>query len=711
MTTDIRTMSNEKPDFRRWRAAATALCLAAAAISVVAAPPTDAEVRAEYDRFVSLQGPYQYQVRHVLVASRGQAQSIVDELRLGGDFAATAKRASLDPSSRPSGGDLGWLGANDVDPAFSAAMQKLAPGSVSDPVQTRFGWHVVRVDAVRPTRIPPFPQVRERIAQGLQKRSEAQAALPAASDVPAWTPQEWDRLFAAAQHTAGIRSFQYRAHRFLDLEAAQRASDFGLAVRNPVPVAKARSLLDVEPFLRLPLSRLYVDGQSSPPLARAEPGGGQSWTVVQLVSGGQATPLKPDHEFQADAARWVRRGTLPEPAGLDTDAERSRVAYYRAVTEDAVRAVPPALSADVVFGNGSTPLLQAVLIKDLVLAKALVERGADVNRCGTFGCPLALAAQMEEEVSALAWVNWLVAAGARVDGPDPNGVSQFATALTGAAWRGHLQVAGVLVTHRSDINGLPGSPLRPVEAAALSARRGMVDWLLARQATLLPDPKREGVGRATFYTAAVESGDAAFARWAEAAMLKEASSTPMYRTQLAFEQDGKVVNVANGTVRLRARPFKMVMLLAPDADGVQVGASLDPAWADEVRNGNTHNAMRRPFASGALQPVDKPDSEDLLLSSRCPPDLRADQDCEGVFMMLETSPALRDDFHERGPPQGRYVRRVSTIVGPAADGRSAPIDQLAGRTLYVVLGHPLNIGGPAGLRMPNAMQVKLELTR
>jgi hypothetical protein len=52
-----------------------------------------------------------------------------------------------------------------------------------------------------------------------------------------------------------------------------------------------------------------------------------------------------------------------------------------------------------------------------------------------------------------------------------------------------------------------------------------------------------------------------------------------------------------------------------------VGASLDPAWTDEVRNGNTHNAMRRPFASGALQPADKPDSEDLLLSSRCPPDL------------------------------------------------------------------------------------------
>jgi hypothetical protein len=703
-------MRNQKLDFRRWRAAATALCLVAAAITAAAAPPTDAEIRAEYDRFVSLQGPYQYQVRHVLVASRDQAQAIVNELRIGGDFAAAAKRASIDGSSRSSGGDLGWLGVNDVDPAFSAAMQKLAPGSVSDPVQTRFGWHVVRVDAVRPTPVPPFSQVREQIAQGLQKRSEAQAA-PVASDVPAWTPQELDRLFAAAQHTAGVRSFEYRAQKFLDLEAAQRASDFGLAVRNPVPVSKARSLLDVDPFLRLPLSRLYLDGQASPPLARVEAGGGQSWMVVQLVSSGQATPLKADRQFQADAARWVRRGTLPAPAELDTDTERSRVAYYRAVTEDAVRSVPPALSADVTFGNGTTPLVQAVLRKELGLAKALVERGADVNRCGTFGCPLAVAGQMEGEVTALALVNWLLDAGARVDGPDPHGPGQFATALTAAAWRGHLQVAGVLVAHRADVNGLPGSPLRPVEAAAVNARRGMVDWLLARQATLLPDPKREGVARATFYTAALESGDAAFARWAEQAMLKEAASRPMYQVQLAFEQDGKVVNVANGTVRLRARPFKMVMQLAPDADGVQVGASLDPAWADEVRNGNMHNAMRRPFASGALQPADKPDSEDLLLSSRCPPDLRADQGCDGVYMMLETDPALRNDFHERGPRSGRYVRRVSTIFGPSQNPRSTSIEQFAGRTLYLVLGQPLNIGGPAGLRLPNAMQVKLEFTR
>jgi hypothetical protein len=77
-----------------------------------------------------------------------------------------------------------------------------------------------------------------------------------------------------------------------------------------------------------------------------------------------------------------------------------------------------------------------------------------------------------------------------------------------------------------------------VEVAALNARRGMVDWLLARRATLLPDPKREGVGRASFYTAALESGEAAFALWAEQAMLKDAASKPMYQMQLAPEADG-----------------------------------------------------------------------------------------------------------------------------------------------------------------------------
>jgi hypothetical protein len=576
-------------------------------------------------------------------------------------------------------------------------------------VHTRFGWHVIRVDAVQPTRIPPFSQVRDRIAQGLQKRSEAQAG-PSAADLPAWTPQEWDLVFAAAQHTAGGRSFQYRAQMFTDLAAAQRASDFGLAVRNPAPVEKARNLLDVDPFLRMPLSRLYLEGETSPPLPRTDAAGGRSWMVVQLVADGQAAPLRADRQFQADAATWVRRGRLPEPAELAADAERARVAYFRAVTGDAVRAVATGLSADVAFGNGSTPLLQAVLRKDLGLAKALVERGADVNRCGTFGCPLALAAQMEDEGTALAWVNWLLAAGARVDGPDPHGFTQFATALTGASWRGYLQVMDALVAHHAAVDGLPGSPLHPVEAAALNAHRETVDWLLARRASLLPDPARQGVRRTTFYTAARESRDEAFARWAEQAMLKEAAAKPMYQIQLAFEQDGKVVKVANGTARLRARPFKMVMQLAPEADGVQVGASLDAAWMDEIRNGNTHNAMRRPFASGALRPADEPDSEDLLLSSRCPADLRADQDCDGVFMMLETDPALRNDFHERGPGPGRHVRRVRAIVAPA-DAKAAPIEQFAGRTLYLVLGQPLNVGGPAGLRLPNATQVKVEFTR
>ncbi|MGZ5772968.1 peptidylprolyl isomerase [Ramlibacter sp.] len=703
-------MGHKKSGVGGWRAGIIALGLIATVVSASAAPPTDAEIRAEYDRFTSLQGPYQYHVRHVLVASREQAQAIVEELRLNGDFLAVAKRASMDGSSRNAGGDLGWLGIRDVDPDFSAAMQKLAQGSVSEPVHTRFGWHVIRVDAVRPTRIPPFSQVRDQIAQGLQKRSEAQAT-PGAAELPAWTPQEWDLVFAAAQHTAGIRSFQYRAQMFTDLAAAQRASDFGLAVRNPVPVEKARNLLDVDPFLRMALSRLYLEGQTSSPLQRTDAAGGQAWMVVQLVASAPAAPLRADRQFQADAATWTRRGTLPRPAELAADTERARIAYFRAMTEDAVRAVPAGLSADVQFGNGSTPLLQAVLRKDLGLAKALVERGADVNRCGTFGCPLALAAQMEDEDTALAWVNWLLAADARVDGPDPHGATQFATALTGASWRGHLRVADALVVHHAAVDGLPGSPLHPVEAAALNARRDMVDWLVARHASLLPDPKRQGVRRTTFYTAALESKDEAFASWAEQAMLKEAAANPMYQLQLVFEQDGKVVKAVNGTVRLRARPFKMVLQLAPEADGVQVGASLDAAWMDEIRNGNPHNAMRRPFASGALQPADEPDSEDLLLSSRCPADLRADQDCDGVFMMLETDPALRNDFHERGPRPGRYARRVSTIVTPAAEVKAAPIERFAGRTLYLVLGQPLNVGGPAGLRLPNATQVKVEFTR
>jgi hypothetical protein len=134
---------------------------------------TDAQVRAEYDRVVNL-GQLEYKVRHVLVSNRNQAQAALARIRKGESFETVAGEASSDPGSSKKGGDLGWaVPAYFVKP-FADAMLRLAPRGLTDePVQTPFGWHLIEVTDTRPRVIPPFEQVKDKIADSLRRRAEA----------------------------------------------------------------------------------------------------------------------------------------------------------------------------------------------------------------------------------------------------------------------------------------------------------------------------------------------------------------------------------------------------------------------------------------------------------------------------------------------------------------------------------------------------------
>ncbi|MGB0342989.1 MAG: peptidylprolyl isomerase [Parvibaculales bacterium] len=100
--------------------------------------------------------------RHILVDDKETAQDIIAQLAKGADFVALAKEKSKGPSG-PSGGDLGYFGKAAMVAPFSEAAFKLEKGGVSEPVKTRFGWHVIKVEdrRVRPT--PPLEEVRGQI--------------------------------------------------------------------------------------------------------------------------------------------------------------------------------------------------------------------------------------------------------------------------------------------------------------------------------------------------------------------------------------------------------------------------------------------------------------------------------------------------------------------------------------------------------------------
>jgi peptidyl-prolyl cis-trans isomerase C len=131
-------------------------------------PVTDAEVQKEYDRVKAQQGDKEYKARHILVEKEDEAKAIIADLKKGGSFDDLATKNSKDPGTKERGGDLDWNVPSVFDKTFSDAMVKLEKGKFTEaPVQTRFGFHVIRLDDVRDVSFPTLAEVKPRIQQQL----------------------------------------------------------------------------------------------------------------------------------------------------------------------------------------------------------------------------------------------------------------------------------------------------------------------------------------------------------------------------------------------------------------------------------------------------------------------------------------------------------------------------------------------------------------
>lgn len=151
--------------------------------------PTEAAVRAEWARDPSrFRSPPLWEVSHILCAcdprddtARRHALALATDLtgRALDDprgFAALAKEYS-DCGSKVSGGALGQLGPGDTVPEFEAALRRMAEGDITvEPVLTRHGYHVIRMDAVAEGAVLPFEAVRDKIAIAMEKADWARAA-------------------------------------------------------------------------------------------------------------------------------------------------------------------------------------------------------------------------------------------------------------------------------------------------------------------------------------------------------------------------------------------------------------------------------------------------------------------------------------------------------------------------------------------------------
>jgi peptidyl-prolyl cis-trans isomerase C len=132
----------------------------------------EAEAKKIYDEKIGQVKPEQeIHARHILVATPEEAKEIADRLKKGEDFAALAKEKSKDANAE--GGDLGWFARGQMVKPFEDAAFALDVGQVSEPVQTQFGWHIIKVEEKRDQPLPSFDQVKEAIiAQLVQAKAQ-----------------------------------------------------------------------------------------------------------------------------------------------------------------------------------------------------------------------------------------------------------------------------------------------------------------------------------------------------------------------------------------------------------------------------------------------------------------------------------------------------------------------------------------------------------
>jgi len=137
-------------------------------------PVSDAEIKAEYDKFVAANGGKEYRARHILVEKEDEAKAIIAQLKKGGKFDEIAKKSSKDPGSGAKGGDLDWANGGSYVAEFAEALGKLAKGKMTEtPVKTQFGYHIIRLDDVRDAQLPKLDEVKPQISQQLQQQKLA----------------------------------------------------------------------------------------------------------------------------------------------------------------------------------------------------------------------------------------------------------------------------------------------------------------------------------------------------------------------------------------------------------------------------------------------------------------------------------------------------------------------------------------------------------
>lgn len=138
---------------------------------IISTSVTNDALQAAYDaQYKDFAPGTEYHAAHILVDSEEKANDIKKQIEGGVDFADAAKTHGTDGTSA-SGGDLGWFGAGMMVKPFEDAVVSMKPGELKGPVQTDFGWHLIKLIETRPTTAPTLDEVRDQIAAEVEQKA------------------------------------------------------------------------------------------------------------------------------------------------------------------------------------------------------------------------------------------------------------------------------------------------------------------------------------------------------------------------------------------------------------------------------------------------------------------------------------------------------------------------------------------------------------
>lgn len=135
---------------------------------------SDQQILDEYSQLKAKAEPFEYRIRHIIVDRAVIADDLFDRIKKGESFADLAKRYSLNEASAANGGLLDYSGKNDYLPEFSAQLDKLSVGQMSEkPFKTSVGWHIIKLEDKRERKFPEFDQVKNALRGELERRAYA----------------------------------------------------------------------------------------------------------------------------------------------------------------------------------------------------------------------------------------------------------------------------------------------------------------------------------------------------------------------------------------------------------------------------------------------------------------------------------------------------------------------------------------------------------